>query len=374
MTTLPRTLGAGLPDTPYSPCAIGTITQAAHAQGLAQSVDSALLDNPTGRLFIDSPIAGTYTVSYTPGSNVAFLQLEWWHRGLPTDGSSGTSGSAWVQLSISDGTNTIPHTDPRIPLFFEGSPAFVIITAGTTLTAGVLATRQVLDLAALRTGSPALTGSDWTLTFVANGFSGVTNLARIQGFELPRWSTDDGTAGRGLAPGDFLAGVDIDDSATTGIPHIAAACAAARTITQAVYLSLSWLQGIGDAPTTLSATDGPFGNLEENSTHPTQFIVPVRQIAPGAAAGAPVRWRVLYSTAGGVNLTVSMHTTSTSGPFSVTLADTGGSSIFAWSAWQTGFLNSTAGRDSISFTGKLSAAGSGKQAYLAAIIVQGNEP
>ena len=391
MSTVRATLGSPLPN--LQATTIGSTTHASDAQSLATAANSAALDNPAGRCMIDAPQNGeTYTKAYTRWPNVAFSRIEWFFPGnTGYDFAFAASYSGSLALSITDGTNTIVATDPRIPYTFQGDLVTLPGDDTTSTVAGVLGGRGFIDWAAMYdvTRATFLTGADLRISIAVvvnnpGGFpSYLQRLQRFQLFDVPRFivSEDVSDIGQGMAPADFLSSVDITDNPQYGIQRIQATCADARRLVQPTYISLEWPESTSadGVPFVTSGTDGPFHGvggtlgLSLGGSSPMPFVVPPRQVAPATSTpGAPIVWRVLYRTTTGTTLKVHLHTSSGSSPFAATLADTAGAWVMA--AWSNAYITTASPVETIYLTGALGTPGGGATGYLAGWWVQGAEP
>lgn len=414
MTTFVAGYTPGAIQVALTSTAINTPGTSGEGMTLCQAANSACLDAmPAHFCMCDvgaalayaspPPTGGSFVIetSYTPTAQARWLRIE---ATLPGNVLENT-GSFAVHLSFTDGTTTVGSSSPFIAnssagLHWNGVAifGFAIPTAsaptspsqGTDRYEEAVHTQAGLfDLNYLR--SQLTASNDWTISFaittVDTGY-----VLNIMGMELPRFVVNQGNdAGDyGLIVGDCFPSQPITDSTVASLGAILETVQAAR-VTQAVYLSLSWPQdstlASGPLPYTSATTTEPFTNLQETSTAPVKFKVPVRQIYRGSSSpGELVRWRVKYATSGGAGLFLQMYTGSAASPFPVTLTNTGGASTWVWSAWQTGYLDSSGtqtrtgvstnnllslpGEDTITFQGHVTG-GSG-EAFIAAIQVEGN--
>lgn len=336
-----------------------------HTIAVAEVANAALLDHPPARFTLsDLSDSGVYSVGFTPSPSARYLFLRWRITRSVT-----VLDNAAVDLSVTDTSgNAVSSGTGEVPAGFRGETFFARLPFSTDRFSDAAEQNGVIDLDAMR---GTLTDPDWSLDFNVT-LTGGAEVQQIEGWEVPRFVIDDGTAGRGVIPSSFGPGRLVTNATPGGLQRLLATIEAGRTGIRPVYLSLAFAQSTAVAPSmTTAGSYAALTGLHEGSTYEA-FKVFVRRLYAANAAGEPIKGRVLYRFSGGAGTETAkwrMHTGASSSPFvSNNLNYT---TSWTWSSWVNGMLatNASDGRDTLGLEGRLSA--SGPTWYVAGVQVRG---
>jgi hypothetical protein len=329
----------GFPELRYVECQTSRTVRAGTLVKMAAAASQVATQRPAKGVRVDNLTPGTYRVSFTRTSrDINLLYLAWFYRATLVGAGTDTLS---VALTITDGTNTIVSSDPRIPYAFQGTSTLTTIAAAALANPSGSSTggEGWLDLDAL---AGALTASDdWVFEFVVTRTGTTAYVDRVEGFEVPRSIVRAGAAPDDDAAGALMGPFNPGNPITAGTTDTVGLLRLEQTLQAAVarctpYLSLAWPCDITAAiPQTTSGTFATFINLKETgTTNPVPFTVRILPkyvaAAPGTAAGERGRFRVLFYVAGGGTAQVRLTTGSTTNTYDAT-GLTGAN--WQWSPW-----------------------------------------
>lgn len=327
----------------------------------ANCINGASLDDMAGRFcssWVDT--SGTLSFSFTRTTQARYLCLR---ALIQTIGSlTGTLYSLKLDLSVTDGTDTVASTDDRIPYGFRNEVLFVPDTTGGSLV-GTPSSREVvgyIDLDALvsdpdATGN-ALTGVDWIVSVDVTVTGTGSCLQLLHAWEAPCFAVDDAVPGRGVLLGNFTRDLEVIDTPSCVEALIDAddyAVTAQRTI-----LSVAWRQQVADSTETPSCAATAYGaiSLLDEGGSVGHFRTFARALPDPTTGEVPIRFRVLYRFSGGATTetaNVRLDSGATGGPWATSaLAYT---TTWTWSPWIDAVHLS--GADEITWDARVSAGG-----------------
>jgi hypothetical protein len=307
-----------------------------HGFTLADLINDATSGHPAQRgtvLYQGGITGGVFHILYQPTGVARFLALRWTVMDtLPLS----------MEVSITDGTNTIPSTDARIPEGLDDDAAFYSSlgsNAGSPLTQweGASYWERYLDINALTTGSPALSTSlPWRITVdVTNGTMDGMALE-----ELPRWLVDN-TDAQGVEGQSFQPRAVIQDG-TAGVTRWWQTLRQAYTKGLRTYQHLALEEGLA-AATSATAYAAIPGVQEESTGVPRPWTVRPRTMRGTAVGSCPIKWGVFYRTLTGFGADVKL--TTGEGTYTIALAATSG--VWTLDVSGTGFLSTATGTDTM---------------------------
>lgn len=370
MTTRP--LVNVLPTLSYRSSQIGRTVRGLDLYGAAMLANITALARPWHMWTVYFAGDGDWCASYTrTHSSITQLAVTAYvRRALPDGVTASVGDDLAIDLEITDAAGTVvPSSDARIPLGFQGVAVDIDNGYGGSPAESFVFASGVIDVEDLST---TLTDPTWSLRFAVSRVAGtVWIFDRIEITELGRTLIDTNET-YGVDPADFqpgqpqIAGSVSDNGALRLAQTIEGGIA-----TQPDVLRLTWVDFTGAAiPQTASGSYAAMTNLEQSSTVPMRFRVPIRPVYSALASGGTTygeggRWRIRYYVAGGGTADVQLITGATGSPYAIT-GLTG--AAWAWSAWQTCALptSATDAIATLSIKGRTSAGA----LYVSAIHVQ----
>lgn len=339
----------GRPTIPERSPRIAVPPTAAEMLQHADCINGAALDDPAGR-FGSSPIldSGTWSWSYTRTPQARYLCVRAIVAATAPVTVIGTD-TATLDLTLSDGTNTIASSSAVIPRGWKGETHI----SPTQYLGGRHDGLHVVGWVDLDLADDTLTASnDWRVTVTVT-LSGGAEVQAINGWEAPCFAIDDDVAGRGVLLGNYSRDLEILDT-PAGCEELVTlddyAVTAQRTI-----LSTAWRQQVTDGTETPSCGATSYGaiSLLDEGGAVGHFRTFTRAL-PDSSGEVPIRWRVLYRFSGGAGTetaSVRLDSGATGGPWATSaLAYT---TSWTWSAWVDAVHLS--GADEITFEAQVSA-------------------
>lgn len=340
---------------------IGEPPTSVDMQQHANCINGAGLDDMAGRFcasWVDT--SGTLSFSFTRTAQARYLCLRALIQTIGT--LTGTLYSLKLDLSVTDGTDTVASTDERIPYGFRNEVLFVPDTSGGSLV-GTPSSRDVvgyIDLDALvsdpdATGD-ALTGVDWIVSVDVTVTGTGSCLQLLHAWEAPCFAIDDAIPGRGVLLGNFTRDMEIVDTPSCVEALVDAddyAVTAQRTL-----MSTAWRQQVADSTETPSCAATSYGaiSLLDEGGSVGHFRTFARALPDPTTSEVPIRYRVLYRFSGGAGTetgNVRLDSGATGGPWATSnLAYT---TTWTWSAWIDAVHLS--GADEITWEAQVSAGG-----------------
>lgn len=309
-----------------------------HGYSLADLINDATSGHPAQRgtvLYQGGVTGGVFHMLYQPTGVARFLALRW--TVLDTLPLS-------MEVSITDGTSTIPSSDSRIPAGLDDDASFYSSlgsNAGSPLTQweGASYWERFLDIADLTTGSPALsTTLPWrlTVTVTAGTMDGMTLE------ELPRWVVDN-TDAQGVEGQSFQPRAVIQDG-TSGVTRWWQTLRQAYTKGLRTYQHLVLEEGLAAATSATVYASIP-GVQEESTGVPKPWTVRPRIMRGTDVGSCPIKWGVYYRTLGAHGAKVQI--TTGEGTYAVSLAATSGA--WALDTSGAGYLSTATGTDTLTW-------------------------
>ncbi len=338
----------GRPTIPEQSPRIGVPPTAAEMLQHADCVNGASLDDHAGRFGTSEILdTGTYTWSYTRTTQARYLCVRAIIAATAPVTTPGTD-TATLDLTLSDGTNTLASSDPAIPRGWKGEVHVSPLAYLGGRHDGLHVTGYVdLDLA-----DDTLTASaDWSITVVVT-IAGGAQVQVLSAWEVPGFAIDDAVTGRGVLLGSYSRDQEIVDT-PVGCEELIRQDDYAVT-QQRTILSTAWRQQVADStetPSCAATSWAPVSLLDEGGS--VGSFRTVARALPTPGADVPVRWRVLYRMTGGTTETaqVRLDTGAAGGPWATSaLAYT---SAWTWSPWIT--AAHLAGEDDTSIEAQVSA-------------------
>lgn len=328
-------------------------TFAAHGFSLADLCDDAAGGHPAQRLSLIRATSGTRHWFYQPTGIARFLVVRACVARIDHTTYTFPDGCTF-DLSITDGTAIIPSSDVRIPAGLKADIPYVPNeeTGSRFGTAGYQS--WALDLAALTTGSLALsTSAPWRFTMaLVSDTTAVCESFQVE--EVTRFAVDTSES-FGELPGDYLPRGQIVDG-SHGLDRLL------TTMRPAMYSGIRTYHQIAKADaapwtTTSTVWVALSGDTEAGST-PLKWKVFARRMRAAATNGARLAWQVRYKivgASGGQKAQIRLHTGGGSSPYTLDLTDISGS--WADSSVAAAYLatNLTDGIDTIYFEARTDA-------------------
>jgi hypothetical protein len=313
-----------------------------HGFTLADLINDATSGHPAQRgtvLYQGGVTGGTFHLLYQPTGVARFLALRW--TVLDTLPMA-------MEVSITDGTNTIPASDARIPAGLDSDEAFysalgASATSPLSQWQGATYWERYLDINALTTGSPALSTSlPWRITVdVTNGTMDGLILE-----ELPRWVIDN-TDAQGVEGQSFQPRAVIQDG-TAGVTRWWQTLRQAYTRGLRTYQHLALEEGLA-ADTSATAYAAIPGVQSESTGVPKPWTVRPRTMRGTAPGSCPIKWGVFYRTLTGFGADVKL--TTGEGTYAIALAATSG--VWTLDVSGAGFLSTATGTDTMRWTAQV---------------------
>lgn len=311
-----------------------------HGFTLADLINDATSGHPAQRatlLYQGAITGGTFHMLYQPTGVARFLALRWTVLDtLPLA----------MEVSITDGTNTIPSNDARIPAGLDDNEAFysalgASATSPLTQWQGATYWERFFDINALTTGSPALSTSlPWRITVeVTNGTMDGMTLE-----ELPRWLVDN-TDGQGVEGQSFRPRAVIQDGAG-GVSRWWQTLRQAYTKGLRTYQHLALEEGLASATSSITSAAIP-GAQSESAGVPRPWAV--RPRAMRGTDPCPIKWGVFYRTLTAHAAEVKLVT----GVATYALALPATSGVWTLDVGGTGFLSTATGIDTMEWFAKV---------------------
>jgi len=328
-------------------------TFAAHAMSLADLCDDAAGGHPAQRVSLIRATSGVRHWYYQPTGIARYLVVRACVARVDRTTYTFPDGCTF-DLAITDGTKTIPSSDARIPAGLKADITYVPNDETGPRFGTASYQSWALDLAALTTGSPALsTSAPWRFT-VTLASDATAVCESFQAEEVSRFAVDTADA-FGQLPGDYLPrGMIVDGSHGLGRMM--------TTLRPAMYSGIRTyhLRAMAEsAPlTTTSTTWAALSGDTEGGSTPIKWRVYGRQMRAAATNGAKIAWQVRYKIVGASwpqKAQIRLSTGGGSSPYVIDLTNISGS--WADSPLGDGFLatNLTDGVDTIYFEARTDA-------------------
>jgi hypothetical protein len=320
----------GRPTIPEQSPRIGVPPTAAEMLQHADCINGASLDDHAGRFGTSEILdTGTFTWSYTRTTQARYLCV----RAILSTINAGTtpsSDTATLSLSLTDGTTTVSSSDSMIPRGWGGELHVVPLS----LLAGRQNEIQVVGYLDLDEAAGDLTASaDWSVS-VDVVIGGDTRIHILHAWEVPGFAIDDDVPGRGVLVGNYSRDREIVDT-PLGCEELITQDDYAVT-QQRTILSMAWRQQVADStetPSCASTSYGAVSLLDEGGA--VGHFRTIARALPTPGADVPIRFRVLYRMSGGTTETgqVRINTGASGGPWAT--ASLAYTASWTWSAWVT---------------------------------------
>jgi hypothetical protein len=337
----------GRPTIPEQSPRIGVPPTAAEMLQHADCINGASLDDHGGRFGTSEILdTGTLTWSYTRTTQARYLCV----RAILSTINAGTtpsSDTATLSLSLTDGTTMVSSSDSMIPRGWGGELHVVPLS----LLAGRQNEIQVVGYLDLDEAAADLTASaDWSVS-VDVVIGGNTRIHILHAWEVPGFAIDDGVLGRGVLLGSYQRDQEVVDT-PVGCEELIRQDDYAVT-QQRTILSTAWRQQVADSTETPSCALTSYGavSLLDEGGSVGSFRTVARAL-PTPGAHVPIRFRVLYRMTGGTTETAQVRLdTGAGGPWATSALTY--TTTWTWSPWITAAHLS--GEDDTTLEAKVSA-------------------
>lgn len=320
--------------------ATGRTVRGLHGFTLADLINDAASGHPGQRatvLYQGAVTGGIFRMLYQPTVVTKYLILRWTVLDVLAFA---------FKLSITDGTNTIPSTDARLPTGLDADEAFYS-ALGTSATSpltqwqGATYWQRVLDVDDLSTGAPALDPTlPWIIKVDLDTGSGTMDGMTLE--ELPRFLVDASDTS-GVEPPLFQPRAVIQDGAS-GVARLWQTLRYAYSRGLRTYHHLALEEGLPATTTSTSYASIP-GAQEESTGVARPWEVRPRTMRGTGVGTCPIKWGVYYRTLGAHGAKVRL--TTGEGAYLLSLAGTSGA--WALDASGAGFLSTATGTDEITW-------------------------